>query len=379
MVKIVFLIHDLGHGGAEKVLVNLVNNMDRSKFDITVIALFGGGVNEQYLKPDIRYKAIFKKMIPANSHLMKLLTPKQLHRLFIRDYYDIEIAYLEGVSSRIISGCVAPKTKKVSWIHCTMKSKKEMALGFRSVNEAEMAFSRFDNMVFVSKDVRKAFYDYCDICEKSVICYNTNETDMIRLRSKEECFINNQKEDVINLISVGKITIEKGYLRILNILKQLVENNYKVHWYSLGEGEYRKELEDQLSHNQLSEYFTFLGYQKNPYKYMKACDLFVCASFSEGFSTAATEALVLGIPVCTVNVSGMKEMLGSNNEYGVITDNSESALYEGITALIDHPEKLHHYRKQAELRGHSFETKETVQAVENMLLDLYKNKQIGEI
>ena len=51
--RVLFLIHDLGHGGAEKVLVNLVNNMDRNKFDITVMALFGGGVNEQFLKPEI--------------------------------------------------------------------------------------------------------------------------------------------------------------------------------------------------------------------------------------------------------------------------------------------------------------------------------------
>ena len=51
MEKILFLIHDLGHGGAEKVLVNLVNNMDPTQFDITVLALFGGGVNEQFLKP----------------------------------------------------------------------------------------------------------------------------------------------------------------------------------------------------------------------------------------------------------------------------------------------------------------------------------------
>ena len=57
--KILFLIHDLGHGGAEKVLVNLVNNIDQSKFDISVMALFGGGVNEQFLKPDIHYRAIF--------------------------------------------------------------------------------------------------------------------------------------------------------------------------------------------------------------------------------------------------------------------------------------------------------------------------------
>ena len=75
MIKILFLIHDLGHGGAEKVLVNLVNNMDPEKFDITVMALFGGGVNEQFLKPHIRYQTVFSRTFRGNSHLMKLLPP----------------------------------------------------------------------------------------------------------------------------------------------------------------------------------------------------------------------------------------------------------------------------------------------------------------
>ena len=74
MIKILFLIHDLGQGGAEKVLVNLVNHLDRSKFHITVTTLFGGGVNEQFLKKDIRINSVFPKEIPGNSKLMKLLT-----------------------------------------------------------------------------------------------------------------------------------------------------------------------------------------------------------------------------------------------------------------------------------------------------------------
>ena len=71
----------------------------------------------------------------------------------------------------------------------------------------------------------------------------------------------------------------------------------------------------------MDTYVDFLGYQTNLYKYVAKCDLFVCASHAEGFSTAATEALILGVPVCTVEVSGMKEMLGENNEYGIITEN----------------------------------------------------------
>ena len=80
MQKILFLIHDLGHGGAEKVLVNLVNNMDLTKFDITVMALFDGGVNRQFLRPEIKYKACFKHTVPGNSKLMKLLSPKHFHK-----------------------------------------------------------------------------------------------------------------------------------------------------------------------------------------------------------------------------------------------------------------------------------------------------------
>ena len=79
--KILFLIHDLGQGRAEKVLVNLVNHLDRSKFDISVTALFGGGVNEQFLAPDIHFDVVFPKKLPGNRKLMKLLTPKQFHHL----------------------------------------------------------------------------------------------------------------------------------------------------------------------------------------------------------------------------------------------------------------------------------------------------------
>ena len=116
MKKILFFIHDLGQGGAEKVLVNLVNNMDQTKFDITVLSLFGGGVNEQFLKKSIRYQTVFSKVFPGNSHIMKLCTPKQLHRLFVKENYDIEVSYLEGPTARIISGCPKKETKLVSYI-----------------------------------------------------------------------------------------------------------------------------------------------------------------------------------------------------------------------------------------------------------------------
>ena len=130
------------------------------------------------------------------------------------------------------------------------------------------------------------------------------------------------------------------------------------------------ELENYVREHNLQDKVTFWGYQTNPYKYVAKCDLFVCASYAEGFSTAATEALIVGTPVCTVEVSGMKEMLGENSEYGLVVENDDEALYQGIKKLITDKELLNHYKQKAIERGKEFSTEKTVKAVEEMLESL---------
>ena len=75
----------------------------------------------------------------------------------------------------------------------------------------------------------------------------------------------------------------------------------------------------------------------------------------------------MGTPVCTTDVSGMKEMLGDDNQFGVVTENSEEALYKGIKRLLENPDLLAHYKKQATYRGKAFSTKNTVLAVEKTM------------
>lgn len=369
MKKILFLIHDLGGGGAEKVLVNLVNHLDRTLFEIHVTALFGGGTNKQFLKPDIRYHAVWNKMLPGNSKLMKLLTPKQLHRLCVKEHYDIEVSYLEGPSARVISGCDDPETKLVSWIH-SQQPVKAAAGSFRSISEARACYDRFDRIIGVSEGVKKTFLASVATSTPMQVLYNTNESEKIKLQAKNTVENNLFSENEFKIIGVGKLLKSKGFDRLARITEKLKKEGYPVHLYILGVGPLQQELECFIAEHELKDAITLLGYQINPYKYVSKCDFFVCASFSEGFSTAATEALIVGTPVCTVEVSGMKEMLGENNEYGIVTENSEEALYEGIKRLLDDPALLAHYRKQAALRGERFSTEKTVKAVEDMLLGL---------
>ena len=367
--KILFLIHDLGVGGAEKVLVNLVNHMNRELFDITLISLFGGGVNERFIAPHIHYRAIWNKSLPGNSKIMKLLTPKQLHNKIIKEHYEIEISYLEGPCARIISGCTDSNTKLVSWIHIEQHTPKVAAYAFRCFEESKRCYERFDRTVCVSEMVRQDFLSIYPTVKNIIVRYNTIETEKILVLKDEPVDHVGFQKDEIKLVAVGKISKQKGFDRLARIINRLRMDGFPVHLYALGVGRDQKGIEEYLKTNRLENYFTFLGYQTNPYKYVARCDLFVCASLAEGFSTATMEALVLGTPVCTVEVSGMKELLGQNNEWGVITKNDDQDLYEKIKELL-RPEMLLHYKEQAKIRGKKFSTDETVKAVEDTLLSL---------
>ena len=369
MIRVLFLIHDLGQGGAEKVLVNLVNNMNPQKFDITVMALFGGGINEQFLSEDVHYKVVFPRMFSGNSKLMKLLSPRQLHKIFIKDEYDIEVSYLEGPSARVISGCTNSNTKIVSWIHVEQHTMNNLARSFRNEDEAKKCYNRFDQTICVSDYVRNDFCKILDLKKPCITLYNTVESEMILSASYETVDDMNDDAD-IHLVAVGTLKPSKGYERLLRIAKRLNDEKYSIHLYILGTGPLQQKLEKYITENGLEKTVTLLGYQTNPYKYVAKCDLLVCASYAEGFSTAATEALIVGTPVCTVDVSGMKEMLGENNEYGVVTPNDEEELYKGIKKLLDDKECLESYKNKALERGKMFNTYNTVKAVEDMLLEL---------
>lgn len=369
MKKVLFFIPNLSVGGAEKVLVNLVNNMDRKKFDITVQTLFAGGVNEQFLKKDITYKCCFKKTFRGNSQLLKLFRAETLYKRFIKDDYDIIISYLEGPTARIVAGCSDQNTKKVCWIHIQQETKEIFSYAFKSYEEAIKCYNKFDKIICVSQYVQDNFKKMSNYSGKTEVLYNTNETrDIIRL--SQEPLDHPMDDSSVKLCVVGKLKKNKGIERLMHIHKRLNDNGYRVHFYFLGDGDMKEFIKDYAASNGLSEKTTLLGYQTNPYAYIKNCDMLVCGSFAEGFSTAATEALIVGTPVCTVEVSGMKEMLGAHNEYGVVTENSEDALYEGIKILLDNPEQLEHYKQQAEIRGKNFSTENTVRSVEDMLMKL---------
>lgn len=366
--KVLFLIPNLKHGGAEKVLVNLVNNMDPEKFDITVQTLFDVGVHRGTLRSHVRYLPGWKYQPRGTTTLMKLFNPRLLWKLLVKEHYDIAVSYLEGPTSRILSGCPDPATKKVAWLHIELETPEKAAIGFRGPAEAAAAYNGFDRLVAVSRNVKECFLQNLPVTAPIDVLYNTNETEQILALCEEEpdnpafCL-----GEGINVCSVAKLTPTKGFDRLLNVHKRLLDEGFPHHIYILGVGEEQTALERQMKTLGVEDSVTLLGFHKNPYQYVVRCDLYVCSSWREGFSTSVTESLVVGTPVVSTNCSGAKELLGDHDEYGLVVDNSEDGIYQGMRRMLADPALLAHYKAQAKLRGTFFSRTATVRAVEEML------------
>lgn len=369
MINVLFFIPNLAHGGAERVLTNLVNHMDYSQFDVTVQTMFDVGIYKNQLNDNVKYIGGFPWYFRGNSIVYKFFSPKWLYKQYIKEKYDVVVSYLEGPSARVIAGKSADQ-KSVCWIHIQLDTEEYAALGFRNIEEAESTYRSFNRIVCVSDTVRRSFNEMFSVDDPIQVLYNTVETDQIRARANENVDDVDYRSDEINIISVAKLMKTKGYDRLVRILKKLRSDGVPAHVYIVGKGEEEDSLKKMLTENNVDSYWTFIGFKENPYKYVKKADLYVCSSRKEGFSTAVTESLIVGTPVVSTRCSGAEELLGYNGEYGIVTDNNEDALYEGIKKMITTPGLLQHYKEQAVIRGEKFSTEDTVKAVEDMLREV---------
>ena len=371
MISVLFLIPTLDRGGAENVLVNLVNNLDQNKFKITVQTLFDKDAQKDKLRKGIEYKSFLHNQFRGNSRLLARFPASWLYKLIVKKQYDVVVSYLEGPTTHILAGCPFPDSKRIAWVHVQMDNIRQLSVGFKSDTEAIKAYRAFDKVVFVANTVKQSFETVAGVSfENATVLYNTLNSDEILEKGREPLISGEFAEDEFNIVSVGRIISAKGYDRLAHIHKRLIDEGYKCHTYILGSGADRDNIENYLRENHLTDTFTFMGFKENPHKYVEKADLFVCSSRREGFSTAVSEALVLGVPVVSTNCSGAYELLGKNNEYGIVTDSDEESLYLGIKSMLDAAERLGVYRKLAKERGAFFSTENTVNAVEEMLIKL---------
>lgn len=371
MLKVLFFIESLGGGGAEKVLIDLVNHMDRSRFEITVQTLWPSE-NRKKLAEGIRYKSVYSKADRLNVNRMRLEGALGLtYRLHMKDHYDIEVAYLECGTTKILSGSANRHAAKVAWVHCDLSVKMADVLD-RFVQKAKPQYQKFDQVACVSQDVLRTYRKLFGEDPPSAVVYNTVDDALIREKAAQPLPADAVKRKT-TLVTLGRLTHQKAYDRLLQVHKRLRQEGFDYDLWILGEGEDRPALEDYIRSNHLEGSVRLFGFRDNPYPFLKAADLLVCSSRYEGFSTFITEGLILGKPIVTTDCTGMRELLG-DSEFGLIVENSETGLYDGLKQLLTERDRLSSYAAAASKRGADFTSSALVKQTERFLEQAFSSK-----
>lgn len=371
MIKILFFIETLGGGGAEKVLCDLVNHMDRSKFDITVQTLWPSEGRKR-LAEWIKYKSVYRNNGRLNQYRMRLESALGLvYPLRMKDDYDIEVAYLECGTTKILSSSTNKSAAKIAWVHCDLAI--QMADNLEAFKaKAAPQYKKFDRVVCVSEDVLRSFRELFGEETPSCVLYNTVDDEAIKERA-ELALPEIAEKRRMTLITLGRLTSQKGYDRLLEIHRRLVGDGMQYDLWILGEGENRAKLEAFINENCLSDSVKLFGFQSNPYPFIKAADLLVCSSRYEGFSTFVTEGLILGKPIVTTDCTGMRELLG-DSEYGFITENTVEGLYEGMKRCLEDQALVSDIERKAKERGKEFSAGALTRRAERFLEETFAER-----
>lgn len=366
MIKILFFIETLKSGGAEKVMIDLVNHMDQTKFDITVQTVWPCNTKE-YLVPGIRYKTMYSAKNEATVLRYRAEAETGLaYRLHIKDDYDLECAYIEMGPTKVMSASTNKKAKKLAWVHCDLSKKITDAKAF--VSKSGKQYRRFDEVICVSETARASFRNLFGDLPPSRVLYNVFDDNDIRRKAQQTVAIPEVRKKPI-IAAVGRLSPEKGYDRLLRISCRLHNDGVEHEVWLIGDGPERAALEQYAAEHQMTNSVQFLGFQSNPYPYLHAADIGVCSSHFEGFSTFAAECMILGKPFITTECSGMREILG-DSQFGLITENQEEALYSGLKQMLTDQQLRELYAKKASERGKIFSTEQLVKITEDYFLKL---------
>lgn len=369
MKKVLFMIPTLKGGGAEKILIDLLQQFDLNEWSVELLVLFKDNVYRDQIPSGITLHQSHISQFRGNIHAMKLATPQQLYRLLVKSDYDTVISFLEGPTTRIVGGCLNPKTRLINWVHNEFHELSELGSSYRSVEELQQTYRHFDQTVFVSQTARQALLRLIDLPEeKTRVLYNPLDMKSVLRHAVVDKEVPSAKKGPIKLVTIGRLSYQKGYDRLLPIIAKLIyEDELKIKLDILGIGEDLNKLKKQVLSLDLATAVNFLGFVKQPYDHLATADLFVCSSRFEGYSTVVTEATLLGLPVVTTDCSGMGEIL---QDAGVITTNQSESLYLGLKKVLSNSHLLAELRIKAQQRGQQLSNLDNAGEIINFLCEM---------
>ena len=358
--KLLFVIPNLEVGGAEKSLVNLLNELDYDKYEVDLFLMSKTGIFLEQLPKEVNvlpeslyfkkfsirfYKSLwwflthfkfslvfYKILFTLSNRLTKnVVLSEQKNWRYLKHFfpvlskeYDVSIGYLEKNANYIAVDSVKAK-KYIGYIHNDYTAmglyKKYDLPYFKKMN---YVISVSENCVFC---LEKEFPEFP---EKFKLIYNVSSSKVIEKLSETKI-----EEDLKlpYIVSIGRLTKQKSFDLAIKACKILINRGLTINWYVIGTGELKEELEEQIKEHELEQYFFLLGIRKNPYPYVKNAMIYCQTSVFEGKSIAIDEAKILNKPIVITNFPTAKDQI-QHLENGYICEINLEAIADAVELLI---------------------------------------------
>ena len=362
--NILFMMINMNIGGTEKALLNMIDEIDNTKYNVTILMLekYGGfldyipsWVNIKYideykdLKPLynnppmksaiklIKQGKLTKGLTIGVSHLIyKITNDRSIYFRYllkecknIEEDYDVAIAYagpMDLISYYIINKVKAEE--KIQWVHFDVTK-----IGINKFF-AEKLYSKFDKIYVVSAEAKNKLDNLIpSLASKTEVFHNiVPKNKIIKMAEEGQGF--EDEFDGIRILTVGRLSHEKGQDMVIPIVSKLKLEGYPIRWYLIGDGNLRNECEKLIKKYNVENECVLLGTKLNPYTYMKECDIYVQPSRYEGYCVTTMEVKVFEKYMVVTDVNGIKEQI-NNNKKGLIVDISEDDIYENVKKIIN--------------------------------------------
>lgn len=378
--KLLIRIGSLRHGGAEKVLVTFLKNLPKDKYEIDLLLNLNSGKYLAEVPSWINILHLHQgEMITTNRpHEIPRKAARVIHEKILKKFpnllyngklknkkYDIEFAAIHGMRDEIL-GSPLKSSKKIVWIHNDLSQVK----GYTN-NEIRKFFS-FDKIMVISEKIEQLFHDLAKNeteKQKIVKIYNPLNTEEFISKANQPVLNYQFDENIPTFISVGTVFPQKGFDRLLKAHQKLLDEGFQHKVLIVGDGydfENIKQLKSELGVDKTA---TMLGFTDNPYPYFKKADFYILSSRYEGFPTVLFEAITLKKKIISTEVSGANEML-NNGELGLLIENSEEGIYDGMKKALTQPEFFERYSEKLKNYEMPFNLENSVSKIVSILDEL---------
>ena len=379
-IKILFRHRSMEMGGVEKVMLSLLNNLDKEKFDMTVLLSLNQGelrnefphhVRKIYLvegKEDLSTNPVLQKiqLLQRKWKLEKFRkNPEKIDREILKNEFDVEIAMTYNDFDPVLNSS-NKNSKKIGWFHSEIDLPKLQPL----VPQILEQFPQFDHMVYCSEKIMQIMhrsYPNLKYPPESVII-NAVPVDEIRKKSEEKI---PDFKDRPAFVSVGRLHSRKGFHKLMDAHHRLLKEGFGHSVVIIGHGEELPNLLIQQKKLGVEETFILAGNKMNPYPYIKNADFFIMPSESEAWPLVISEALILQKPIIATRV-GDVELMIEDDKTGHLIRYDTSEIYEAMKKFLTDETFVQNIKENLIYIDKQFDNQKIFDAVEKIIINLAK-------